>query len=73
MKLAVFILIAILLIIHQDFWYWNDDTLVMGVMPIGLFYHMCISLAATFVWFLSTIFAWPEELDDIQEEVPGTK
>ncbi|HCS50256.1 DUF3311 domain-containing protein [Rubinisphaera sp.] len=62
MKYAVYGLVVLLLIIHQDFWLWDDKTLLFGFMPIGLFYHACISLAAAATWFLATIFCWPEEL-----------
>ncbi len=62
MKYAVYGLVVLLLIIHQDFWFWDDKTLLFGFMPIGLFYHACISLAAAATWFLATIFCWPAEL-----------
>lgn len=63
MKLFFIVLIALLLIFHQDNWYWTDSTLVGGFMPIGLLYHAGISLAAAFVWFLATIFLWPKEIE----------
>jgi len=63
MKIFLGVLIALLLILHQDFWYWEDDTLVDGFMPIGLLYHAGLSLAAGFVWFLTTIFIWPKEVE----------
>ena len=55
-------LVVALLILHQDNWFWTDDTLVLGFMPIGLFYHACISVAASATWFLATKIAWP--IDD---------
>ncbi len=60
------VLIVLLLVLHQDNWYWTNATLVGGFMPIGLLYHAGISIAAAFVWFLATIFIWPQEvpLDD---------
>ncbi|WP_413432327.1 DUF3311 domain-containing protein [Crateriforma spongiae] len=58
-------LVVLLLIIHQDNWFWDDDTLVLGFMPIGLLYHACISMAASATWFLATKIAWP--LDDADE------
>ncbi len=67
MKAVVFILIVVLVILHQDNWYWDDQTLVFGFMPIGLFYHACISVGAAFTWYLATIFAWPSS--DVDEEV----
>ena len=64
MKYVVWLLVLILLIIHQDFWNWNNGTLVFGFMPIGLFYQVCISAAAGVVWFLACQFAWPTDADD---------
>lgn len=57
--LIIAILVVLLLIAHQDNWFWTDDTLVFGFMPIGLFWHVCISLAAAGVWWLATQIAWP--------------
>jgi hypothetical protein len=65
MKYVIWTLVLILLIAHQDNWNWHDDSLVWGFIPIGLFYHACISVAAGFVWFLATIFMWPKELDSV--------
>jgi len=56
-------LVVVLLILHQDNWFWNNDTLVFGFLPMGLFWHACISLAATATWFLATKIAWPAEED----------
>ena len=55
-------LVLLLLILHQDNWFWDDDTLLFGFMPIGLAWHACISIAASATWFLATKIAWP--LDD---------
>jgi hypothetical protein len=57
--LILTILVLILLILHQDNWFWTDGTLVLGFLPIGLFWHACISLAAAGTWFLATKIAWP--------------
>ncbi len=64
MKIVVWLLVLALIIAHQDIWFWNDGTLVFGFIPIGLFYHSCISLTAGFTWFLATIFIWPAELKE---------
>lgn len=64
MKHFVWILVAVLLLAHHDFWFWNDDRLVFGFLPIGLFYHVFISIAAACVWFLAVTMAWPRELDE---------
>ena len=64
MKIFIWGLVLLLLILHQDNWFWEDDTLVFGFMPIGLFYHACISISASVTWFLATKFIWPKELED---------
>lgn len=68
MKYFVSGLVVLLIILHQDIWFWSDRYLVFGFIPIGLAYHAGISIAAAFVWFLATQFAWPEGLDDIVAE-----
>jgi hypothetical protein len=52
-------LVLLLLILHQDNWFWTDGTLVFGFLPIGLFWHACISIAAALTWCLATKIAWP--------------
>lgn len=74
MAKVVWILVFVLLILHQDNWFWDDDALVLGFMPIALFYHACISLAAGCVWFLATKFAWPnEEIEEIEAVAKGSR
>ncbi len=67
MRYLIGILLLLLLVLHQDNWFWEDDTLVFGFIPIGLFYHACISVAASVTWFLTTKFAWPGGLSDDAE------
>jgi hypothetical protein len=63
MKYVIWFLVAALLIAHQDSWFWTSPEVVFGFIPIGLFYHACISLAAGFTWWLATLFMWPKELE----------
>ena len=69
MKHIIFLLVATLLVVHQDFWNWEDPTPVFGFIPIGLFYHACISLAAGVVWFLACNLTWPRELEEFEDEI----
>lgn len=62
MKKVVWGLVVLLVILHQDVWLWDNDTLVAGFMPITLLYHACISLGAGITWFLATKYAWPDQL-----------
>ena len=59
--MIITILVIVLIVLHQDNWFWNSKTLVFGMLPITLFYHLCISIAASCVWFLATKIAWPVE------------
>jgi hypothetical protein len=59
MKFVVMALVAGLLVAHQDYWNWNDSRLVMGFLPVGLAYHLGISLAAAAVWIFAVTWAWP--------------
>lgn len=57
-------LVAVLAVVHYDFWYWNDRSLVFGFMPIGLFYQAMISLGAAIAWTLVVKFAWPSHIEE---------
>jgi hypothetical protein len=52
-----------LCVLHHDFWWWGDRTLVMGILPIGLAYHAAISVAASVLWALASRYAWPEHIE----------
>lgn len=58
----------ILFILHQDFWNWNDTTLVFGFVPIGLAYHAGFSIVAAIFWFLVSKFAWPHGVEKWADE-----
>ena len=68
MKFLLWGLVVVLAIVHYDFWWWEDSTLVFGFMPIGLFFHALISLAAGIVWFAMTRWGWPEWVEDWASE-----
>lgn len=53
--------VLLLLILHQDNWFWTDGRLVFGFMPIGLLWHAGLSVAAMLTWLLATKIAWPVE------------
>lgn len=64
MRYVVYALAVALAILHQDFWYWDDTTLVFGFLPIGLAYHSLFSILAATVWALAVKFAWPSTIED---------
>jgi hypothetical protein len=67
MKYVIWLLVIALVIAHQDNWNWDDNRLVLGFLPVGLAYHVGISLAAGLVWMLACFFAWPKELTETSE------
>jgi len=62
-------LVILLALLHYDFWFWDDPTLVFGFLPIGLAYHAMFSLAAGGVWALVVFYAWPERVEAWADEV----
>jgi hypothetical protein len=66
MKYVICLLVIVLLVLHQDDWFfdfWRDPELVLGFMPKTLLFHTGISVAAGLTWFLATRFVWPKHLD----------
>ncbi len=57
---AVLLLVAVL---HQDFWFWSDRTLVAGILPVGLVYHAVYTLVVALLMWLLAEHAWPSHLD----------
>jgi len=66
-KGIIFILFLILLVLHQDFWNWDNANLVFGFMPVGLAYHAGYSLVAATFWAVVIKIAWPTHLEEWAE------
>jgi hypothetical protein len=58
------LIVLALVVLHQDIWFWRRATpLVFGVLPLGLFYHVVYTLVtAAALWGLVR-YAWPADLD----------
>jgi hypothetical protein len=52
-----------LFLLHQDYWWRNDPTLVFGILPVSLAYHVGWSLLVAGGWWLVGRLAWPAEID----------
>lgn len=63
MKALVVSLIVLLAVLHHDVWWWDDRTVLFGFLPVGLAWHMGISIAAGVVGWLAVKFCWPRELE----------
>ncbi|TWT97084.1 hypothetical protein Pla108_28610 [Botrimarina colliarenosi] len=70
MNKVVWGLVLLLIVLHQDVWFWTDERLVFGFLPIGLAWHMGISIGASITWFLATKYCWPAD-DDTQATAGG--
>ncbi len=64
MKYIIWGLVLLLVILHQDNWNWENESLVFGFMPLTLLYHASLSIAASITWWLATKYAWPEGLEE---------
>lgn len=64
MKPMFWLAVALLVVLHHDFWFWHDGRLVWGFLPVGLFYHMVLSVVAAGVWWWGTHVCWPADLPE---------
>lgn len=68
MKLWLLLFVVVVMVIlHHDIWFWTNKTLVLGFLPIGLAYHVAYSILASLVMVCLVKFAWPKELEDLEE------
>ena len=68
MRRYVLLAAVVLGLLHHDFWWWDDRTLVLGFLPIGLFYHMLFSLVVAALWIVAVKYAWPDDLEAWADE-----
>lgn len=63
----IWLAVGLLFILHHDFWWWDNPSLVFGFLPIGLAYHLAFSVAAGCTWFAMIKFAWPSHVEEFAE------
>lgn len=64
MKRIVLALVLLLLILHQDVWWWDRiDPVILGFMPIGLAFHVFLSILTAIVYWLAVKYWWPNDVD----------
>lgn len=66
-KKIVLLGVVLLMVLHHDFWLWDDKTLVFGFLPSGLAWHAGYSVVAATFWILVMKFAWPQAIEDFAE------
>jgi len=63
-SLLVIAIIALYLL-HQDFWFWRAAApVVLGFLPVGLFYHVCYTLVISALMWALVKYAWPSRLEE---------
>lgn len=67
-KITVLIVFLILMVLHQDFWNWDNSDLVFGFMPVALAYHAAYSMVVATFWALVIHFAWPKDIEEWANE-----
>ena len=65
----VYLALALLYLLHNDLWLWNDSRLLFG-LPIGLTYHIIFCLAVAALMLVLVVRAWPGDLEveDIDQD-----
>ncbi len=66
-KILVWGMFLLMFILHQDKWWWNDGTLVLGFLPVGLAFHAAFSLGCALLGWTAIKFAWPHDLEAFAE------
>jgi len=55
--------LGLLLILFENFWMWDNASIIFG-LPANLLYHITLSVLATLVMLAITRWAWPDHLDE---------
>jgi hypothetical protein len=60
-----------MVVLHQDVWFWKDRTLVLGLVPIGLAYHVLFSCTCACLMLFLVKTLWPKHLDEADAPAPN--
>jgi hypothetical protein len=71
-RVLFWIALLALVVLHHDWWFWDDGRLIFGFLPVGLAYHAVISLAAGGLWAWAILHALSDLLEDEGEEPAET-
>jgi uncharacterized oligopeptide transporter (OPT) family protein len=72
-KFLLFILVAAVYVLHQDYWNWKNSDVVLGFLPVGLAYHAGYSILAAVMMAVLVKFAWPKHLEDVEPQADEAK
>ena len=72
MKLRMFwVAFVVLIVLHHDWWFWNDGAIAFGFIPIGLAYHAFISIAASALWAWAVFDVMADSL--VEDPAPSSE
>jgi hypothetical protein len=61
----VALVMALVYLLHQDFWFWRSARpLVFGFLPVGLAYHAAYTLGISLLMLYLVRRHWPSHLED---------
>jgi len=61
---ALFVLVFVYWLLHQDFWFWAAaDPLLFGFLPPGLWYHGLYTIGIAGLMAILIRYAWPHRLE----------
>jgi hypothetical protein len=63
----IWLLVGILFVLHHDFWLWDNPSLLLGFLPVGLAYHLLFSIVASALWFAMVRYGWPGHIEDFAD------
>jgi hypothetical protein len=67
---AAFLVVVAL---RHDFWNWHKARpLLLGVIPVGLWWQAIVSILATLLMWLLVRFAWPGHLENVEDHAENT-
>ena len=66
----VYLGLALLYLLHNDLWLWNDSRLLFG-LPVGFTYHILFCLAVSALMLVLVVRAWPRDLEVEDGEEDG--
>lgn len=66
------------LVMRHDFWQWRTaEPLLLGFLPVGLWWQALVSVAASLFMWLCVTLAWPGHLEveaiEFEQKRLGTK
>ncbi len=60
LRWVLYSLLAILFILHNDYWFWQTPQMVLG-LPIGILYHIMYCFVASLIMFSLVKYTWRDK------------